>query len=109
MSSNNSKSQYNHQEIKERILFLDVRPQDLYGCSSLDQEFTVILRKTGDLKAFCDPSETGFAGRIREINKAHRTLKQVYQEREINSFSEFFKEDNEDSSSSDSHNGPMDG
>ena len=97
--SSNSRLSYNNSEIKERIRFLDVRPEDFAGCSSLDQEFIVILRKTGDLKAFSDPSEVGFARRIREINKAHRALAQMYHNGEIGSFSDFLREDTNDDSS----------
>ena len=91
MSSN--RSDYSPEEIRERIHFLDVRAEDLRGCASLEQEFTVILRKTSDLKAFSDPCETGFAGRIREINKAHRVLKKMYDDREIHSFSQFLQDE----------------
>ena len=93
MSSN--RSDYSPEEIRERIHFLDVRAEDLRGCASLEQEFTVILRKTSDLKAFSDPCETGFAGRIREINKAHRVLKKMYDDREIHSFSQFLRENDQ--------------
>ena len=88
MSSNDAN--LNPEEVKQRILLLDVRPKDLEGCHSIDQEFTVILRKTSDMKAFADPSETGFAGRIREINKAHRSLKKLYNDRQVDSFAQFF-------------------
>jgi len=92
-SSNNSSSNLNPQRVKEDIHLLDVRSEDFERCKSLDQEYTVILRKMGDCKAFADPSETGFASRIREINTAHRELQDVYRKREIDSFSQFLKEE----------------
>ena len=78
-------------KIVERIRFLDVRPEDFEGCDSVDDEFMVILRKSGDMKASCRPTEPGFAHRIREINRAHRNLKELYDDGVIDSFSEFLR------------------
>ena len=88
---NNYKDFPASRQIVEKIRFLDVRPKDFAGCASVDEEFTVILRKSGDLKASCRPTEPGFAGRIREINRAHRSLKELYEDGVIDSFSEFLR------------------
>lgn len=54
-------------------------------------EFNVILRKSADLKNFCDPSEHGYASRIREINRAQRLLREKIECGEIESFSDLLE------------------
>ncbi|GAX09506.1 hypothetical protein FisN_6Lh105 [Fistulifera solaris] len=78
------------------MVLLDIRPNDFRKCANVEEEFTAIERKTFDLKAFCGPSEVGYAGRIREINAAHRKLKQLFEEGTINSFSEYLCQDPSD-------------
>ncbi len=80
-------------EIKNQMKLLDIRPNDFRKCSSLEEEFTTIQRKTFDLKAFCGPSEVGYASRIREINAAHRKLKDIFEEGTIDSFSQYLRHD----------------
>ncbi|GAX25857.1 hypothetical protein FisN_6Hh105 [Fistulifera solaris] len=75
------------------MLLLDIRPNDFHKCTNVEEEFTAIERKTFDLKAFCGPSEVGYASRIREINAAHRKLKQLFEEGTINSFSQYLCQD----------------
>jgi len=79
-------------KIVEEIRFLNVRTEDFAACHSVDDEFTVIRRKTGDLKASCRANEPGFAGRIREINQAHRYLKDLYEDGVIHSFSQLLQD-----------------
>ena len=69
---------------------LDVRQEDFRNCNSVQDEFMVLLRKSGDKKASCQPTEPGFAHRIREINTAHQNLKELYDDGVIESFSEIF-------------------
>jgi hypothetical protein len=83
-------------EIKSQMLLLDIRPNDFHKCTNVEEEFTAIERKTFDLKAFCGPSEVGYASRIREINAAHRTLKQLLEEGIIDSFSQYLCQDASD-------------
>lgn len=76
--------------IKQRVVTLGVGPSDLAGCKDAKDEFNVILRKSAELKVFSDPSEYGYASRIREINRAERFLQEKFEESAIRSFSDLF-------------------
>ena len=78
----------NPREIKEKILTLGIGPSDLAGCNNVHDEFSVIMRKSADLKNFCDPSEYGYASRIREINRSQRIIQEKMKDGEISSFSD---------------------
>ena len=90
----------NPEEIKEKITtVLGVHKNDLARCKSRDEEFTVILRQSSDLKNMSDPTEYGYASRIREINQAQRMLQQQHQTGLIHSFLELLKDDSDDDDS----------
>ena len=80
-------------DIKHQMVLLDIRLVDFQNCSNLEEEYTAIQRKSGDLKAFCGPAESGYADRIREINGAQRTLKELLEEGKIDSFSQYLREE----------------
>eukprot|EP00977_Amphora_coffeiformis_P027573 scaffold34621_cov166-Amphora_coffeaeformis.AAC.16 len=102
---NRNMTDNNPREIKEKILALGVGPSDLarfrgsltytleFTSTGKDtqDEFNVILRKSADLKNFCDPGEFGYASRIREINRAQRVLREKIECGEIQSFSDILK------------------
>ena len=85
----------NSHEIKEKILSLGVAPSDLAGCKDAKDEFNVIMRKSAELKLFSDPSEYGYASRIREINRSQRMLQDMIDGGEISSFSDLFADKSE--------------
>ena len=92
-SNNNDMTTSSQDEIKSQMGVLDMRENDFQNCANLDEEYTAIQRKSGDLKAFCGPAESGYADRIREINGAQRTLKELLEEGKIDSFSQYLREE----------------
>eukprot|EP00527_Entomoneis_sp_CCMP2396_P008105 CAMPEP_0198155492 /NCGR_PEP_ID=MMETSP1443-20131203/69164_1 /TAXON_ID=186043 /ORGANISM="Entomoneis sp., Strain CCMP2396" /LENGTH=152 /DNA_ID=CAMNT_0043822243 /DNA_START=219 /DNA_END=678 /DNA_ORIENTATION=+ len=70
------------EQVRGNIETLGICPLDLERCKSLEEEYTIILRRSSDLKNCSDPSIYGYASRIREIIKAEKTLHQKLEDTE---------------------------